>query len=237
VIALTSIAPDPARVPAQRAYLDTWRAAGLVPVSLNHPSEVAALTDAYPGVEVVATEATAEVPFGRPYVRLNAFFEWIARHGTALVINADLRVQATPGQIEGLAALAAAGMPYLLQYNCTSPGVQVIEPCGISAFAVHPRLVPLYDSTFLCLGKPWWDYWVPYVALKAGVPLYCPTQILCYHAQHARSGWSEADWLACALELGRLTHTAVEPTMAGASRYSAAVYGAITASTKVVALP
>lgn len=236
MIALTSIVPDPARVPTLRAYLDTWRTAGLTPVSLNHPSEVAALRDLYPGVEFVATAETAEAAFGRPYVRVNALLDWVAQHGPALFINADLHLTATPAQLARLGELAATSLPYLLQYNHTSTGVHVVEPCGISAFLMSPRLVPLYATSYLCLGKPWWDYWVPYAAQRAGVPLCCPTQVLCVHEAHTRSGWSEDDWLRCAGELARLAGAPVPADMAAGSRYSALVHGAIVAATQAVTL-
>jgi hypothetical protein len=239
VKALTSIAPNPTRVDAQRAFLASWRMAGLEPVSFNHASEFEWLKSAYPDVEFVGTERTAMTQFGKHLVRVNTMLDWIAEHNeTALLINADLRVQAQPAQFEHLGRLAKDGMPYLLQYNCYADGSMKVEPCGISAFVVHPLFVKLYGESFLCFGKPWWDYWVPFVALRAQVPLYCPTTILAFHTDHQGGGWSEADWLACAVELDRMTGAlpSHEHTMAAASRMSAAVYAEIVKHTTMVVL-
>lgn len=238
--ALTSIAPVPTRVAEQLRFLDSWGVAGLEPVSLNHPSEIEWLAHVYPEVEFVPTERTALARFGRHYVLLNAFLDLVlGMDAPALIVNADLEIRATPEQMARLEGFSAMALPYLLQYNCTSPGVQVqaamVEPCGISAFVVHPRYVRLYQPSFMCAGQPWWDYWVPIMAAREGDTFVTPRVPIGYHYAHA-SGWCQENWLACAVELSRLLGEEIEPTLAAASALSTKVYAEIRKSTTEVDL-
>jgi len=220
--ALTSIAPNPKCVTAQRAYLDSWRASGLEVLSLNHPSEIEWLADVYGDVQFVPTERTALATFGRHYVLINAFMDWIGTHGeTVMIVNADLRLEVAPGWWEQLWQRANDGLPYLLQYNCKPDGSRILEPWGVSAFVVHPRFVPLFAESTLCMGMPWWDYWPTAAVVKAGQRLYCPMTVLAYHDEHP-GNWKVEDWLTCAAELDRLVseQPIAEHIMDSASRLS-----------------
>jgi hypothetical protein len=129
--AVTSIAPNPLRAESQRAYLKSWRDSGLEVVSLNHPSEIEWLAITYPEVQFVPTERTGIATFGRHYVLINAFMDWIAQQGeTVMIVNADLHLEVAPGWWAQLWQRAVEGLPYLLQYNCAADGSQVLEPWG-----------------------------------------------------------------------------------------------------------
>ena len=230
MIALTSLAPGAERVLAQRERLASWRAAGLQPVSVNHHDEIPWLQGAYHGVEFSATHMTAEKTFGRPYVRINALLEEVSRRGEpCLFINADLTCSALAGLLPLLAERSTTVLPYLLQWNHTAAGTYVVEPCGISAFVVHPRLASICAESTLCLGQPWWDYWLPFAALLAGETFVTPEQPVLVHEYHS-SRWSEDNWLTCATEFARLCGGRVEDHES-ASRLSAMVHAAIQAKT------
>lgn len=230
--ALTSIAPRATEVDAQRARLDSWRAAGLAPASLNPPGEIEWLRGAYPGVDFVPCERLLA---GR-YVLVDALLDYAVSVGApALLLNADLTVWASAAQLTAIADLATGGLPYLLQYNVGADGNAAVEPCGISAFVLTPATAAGYArSAVMALGKPWWDYWLPYAALRAGTRLLRPRQTVLLHHVHPRCGWSEADWLGGAQELASLMDDPVPADMEAGSRYSAAVYAAVAAATVLV---
>jgi hypothetical protein len=236
--ALTSIAPNPLRAESQRAYLKSWRASGLEVVSLNHPSEIEWLAITYPEVQFVPTERTGIATFGRHYVLINAFMDWIAQQGeTVMIVNADLHLEVAPGWWAQLWQRAVEGLPYLLQYNCAADGSQVLEPWGVSAFIIHPRLVPLFAESVLCMGMPWWDYWPTAAVVAAGQRLYTPLSVLAFHDNHP-GNWSIDNWLACANELDRLTSNTPIPEhiMDSASRLSMKMRALIDAHTTRVNL-
>ena len=201
--AVTSLSPLPAAQATQAACLASWRAAGLDPVSLNHPSEYGALAG-YQGLQVVPTAATAYEQFGRHYTKVNAVIDWIEQLGEpALIINADLRLDSNATQMQHLARLSHDGLPYLLQWNVGGEQPAVVEPYGFSAFMFHPDFARLFAPAYLCLGQPWWDYWLPYAFVAADLPVFTPTPPIAYHARHERS-WEPAHWRSCASEMARM---------------------------------
>jgi len=238
VRALTSIAPNPTRVAAQRAFLQSWRDSGLEVVSLNHPSELEWLKKAYPEVRFIATERTGLATFGRHYVLINAFMDLIGQYGdSCMIVNADLRLEVVPGWWARLWQRADEGLPYLLQYNCKPDGTREIEPWGVSAFVVAPRLACRFVPSTLCMGMPWWDYWPTAVAVAAEQKLFAPHTVLAFHDTHP-GNWTVDNWLRCAGELDRVTSQTpiLDHIMDSASRLSRRMRSLIDQHTTVVDL-
>lgn len=235
--ALTSLNPNPAKGAIQTACLATWRAAGLEPVSFNHPSEIEGLRAVH-AVEYVPVEQTAISTFRRHFIPLNALLEYAAgQPGPVFIVNADLHLQAQPRHFAHMATLAESGMPYLLQWNVDPDKSRgVVEPCGISAFVFNGReFADLFEPSVLCLGEPWWDYWLPYVFVKNGIPLYGAGADLAYHIRHAGGGWTGDDWCTCARELDRMFPLMGEDKSSEAcSRMSARVYAEVLAHTRMI---
>jgi hypothetical protein len=235
---LTSLNPNPGKTALQSACMATWRAAGLDPVSFNHPSEMEALRTSFKNVEFVPTENTSFKVFGRHFVCVNALLDYTADQREPTVItNADLHLRATPTQFAKLAQLAADGMPYLLQWNVDADmGRPQAEPCGISAFVVQPRFAGMFEASFLSLGQPWWDYWLPFAFVQMGIPLFGAGADMAYHIRHDRGGgWSSDNWCTCARELDRMFGLMGEDkSQEACSKMSAAVYAAIEQHTKQV---
>jgi len=116
-----------------------------------------------------------------------------------------------------------------MQTNVAADGSADAERCGFSAFVLTPALAAVYDrSDVMCLGKPWWDYWLPYAALRAGIQLRRPRHAALTHAVHARSGWDDDDWLRCARELARLMNDPPPADQGAAHAYALTVHTAIT---------
>ena len=203
LVALTSLSPSPAAVARQRFCLESWKRAGLDVVSLNHPSEHAAL--AVYGVDIATAQRSSAAQYGRHLVPINEFSLWIARSGVpALIINADDEMRASPAQVGRMAELAATGVPCSARVNHDSGGARAItEPCGYDVFVLSPRHLGLFTPSFLSLGQPWWDYWVPWEVLRSGEPLWLSRSPLVYHRRH-RDGWDGATWDMGAVEFSRL---------------------------------
>lgn len=195
-------------------------------VSLNHASEVEVVAGY--GVGIVQVERTGLAEYGRHVVPLNEFASWIAACGEpALIINADNELRVTPAQVEHLTALAGTGVPMLAKvHHDADGGNPCVEPAGFDAFLLSPRHCHLYAESFLSLGQPWWDYWVPWMVMKAGEPLYLPREPVAFHLRHA-GGWGWDPWRRGAVELARLAGLDAGGDSASCSRLSATVYDAI----------
>lgn len=233
--AVTSLSPSPEHATTQAARLASWRDAGLEPVSLNCAAEAELLKPHY-DVEYVTTESVSTAEFGKPFVTLKAMVDWIATQSRpVLILNSDLHLHPDPEKLGRLERLATDGLPYLLQWNVDADmGRPVVEPCGISAFVFNPKYASLLGESFLCLGQPWWDYWLPYVFVKQGIPLYGAGASLAFHVRHEQHAWSQDNWRVCAMEMARLVGAAAVDDMASCSRFSAFVYREIVEHTTMV---
>ena len=78
------------------------------------------------------------------------------------------------------------------------------EPHGIDAFLFHGRDVADAPDTFLSMGKPAWDYWLPHLFAARGRPVYAVEFPAGFHRNHPLR-WSWDEWLNCAAEFARVT--------------------------------
>jgi hypothetical protein len=237
VIALTSLSPAPQHRERQARCVATWLAAGLAPVSLNHPSEQAAVRD-YAGVTVATCELTAEASYGRPLPRFNGMLAWAAARGeTVLLLNGDLELAMTVAELEQLDAAAGSGLAYLRQLDYAGArNMTTTINAGIPAFLMRPEHAALCaaPSDLMAFGQPWWDFWLPYAAVQAGLGLVAPATVAAYHQIHT-DRWSWPHWERGAAEFARLTGIACG---AGAEMdMSTRVYQAIVAHTTFVGPP
>lgn len=210
MIALTSLNPS-GPLPRQAACLASWRRAGLEPRSLNPTGEADGVRARY-GVEVTTVEPT--LAFDRPLVPINAVLDEVAKIGEpVLLINSDLDLDLTPSARRTFVAATRDGLGYLPQFNCDTDRAGrinvALEVGGIGAFVLQPRHAALFVPSFLCLGQPWWDLWVPWIIAQHGERLYAPDRPVSFHQRHAL-GWNEANWHRCAAEFARATGLTVD---------------------------
>lgn len=204
VVALTSLSPAPSAEATQRAAIASWRRAGCRVVSFNHPSEIAELAGRY-DVELVAPATTSEAIFGRPYVPIHEMVRWASRHDVcALLINADIELLLDEPALRRLRWVADRGICYVIRWNHDGDLSRATrEPYGIDAFLLHGRHGALVPESFLSMGQPFWDYWLPWLFARAGLPVHAVEEPVAFHRDHPRR-WSDAGWHRCALEFDRM---------------------------------
>jgi hypothetical protein len=201
VIALTSLSPSPHRVEVQTECLKSWRAIGLRPLSLNAHSELAFIRDHY-AADVMAVAAPVE--HGRPLIFIDTMLAEVKRIGEpALLINADVELAMTAAQLARLELASRAGLGYIRRFNHDGDKSKgIVEPYGIDAFLLRPRHADLVPSSTLRFGEPWWDYLLPWTAVRHGERLYTPTRPMVYHLRH-EGKWSDESWHRNAVEFAR----------------------------------
>lgn len=190
----------------QRAALSSWRAAGLSPHSFNHPSEIAGLTRTYPGVTFVPIEKTGAAWFGRHFAPIKGMLDWAARaRAPALILNSDIELALSPAEFQRVRLLSDDGLCCFWRHNHNGDRRHaVIETCGIDAFLFHGRHAQEIADSFLSMGQPWWDYWLPFMFASRGLPLHAVEFPAAFHRNHAQR-WSWDHWHRGALEFDRFT--------------------------------
>lgn len=211
-LALTSLAPNN-RIAMQQRCVESWRAFGLKVYSFNHPTEIETLAPMFPGVEFVPVETTEIARFGRHYIPLNAFFDWGMAQGDGnellLIINSDIELSMTAEEFEGATKYAEGGLWIFVRYDYpagmrdTAFGTQLRQCEGIDGFIFRARHGRLFPHSWLCLGQPAWDFWLPLTFMNAGHPVWSTNDRVALHELHTR-GWSMPAHAASLKELASL---------------------------------
>jgi len=175
----TSIPPRMSRLNAGRemgeAYQDlcvrSWIENGFRVVSINHPDEIPDLAARFPDVEFIATERSARKWTGRdnPYIAdlLQALTK--APEKVLGIVNADILFERSPEWKARLPSLIDGAIVIGQRCNTSSlqDGVFLRYLDGVDCFffdrsfaeAAAPIALPF------AMGLPWWDIWLPYLAV------------------------------------------------------------------------
>jgi FkbM family methyltransferase len=205
IFALTSLSPQPESASRSAECIKSWRNAGLQVRAFNHPSEISKLAALF-DVAFVPIEETSEQIFGRHFIPIKTMLDWAAREdAAALLINADIHLQLERWEIKRLRWLSNGGLCYFVRYNHDGDQARASrEPYGIDAFLLHGRDANLFPDSFLSMGQPFWDYWIPHTFASHNRPICGVEFPAAFHRKH-RQSWSWQNWHRCALEFNRIT--------------------------------
>jgi FkbM family methyltransferase len=205
VLALTSLSPNTRKISRQRSCIASWLKAGLKVISFNHLSELEHLAAVYP-IEFVPVEKTTANIFGGHFIPVYTMLDWAARQRLPiLLINSDIELQLAPSDFRRIRRLSEGGLCYFVRHNHDLRSGRVWrEPFGIDAFLLNGRDAELFAPSFLSVGQPFWDYWIPHIFAAAGRPIFSVEFPAVFHQCHAQQ-WSWQNWHRCALEFNRMT--------------------------------
>ena len=100
--------------------------------------------------------------------------------------------------------LSEGGLCYFVRYNYDDDYAAAMKEWdGIDAFLVHGQDAELFPQTFLSMGKPYWDYWLPRTFHANGRQIYSVEFPASFHLKHYNR-WSWEEWHKCALEFQRI---------------------------------
>ncbi len=204
IVALTSLSPNLENKSHISSCLDSWRRAGLRIVSFNHPSEIPELEKHF-DIDFVGVEDTSIATFGRHFIPVNALLDWASRYnGPVLLINSDIELRMESWALKRARWIAEDGLCFFVRFNHDGNyAAAVREGHGIDAFLFHGRDAQLFGRSFMSLGKPYWDYWVPYAFASNGRPIHSVEFPVSFHLRH-QNRWSWEEWHRCAIEFERV---------------------------------
>jgi FkbM family methyltransferase len=204
IFALTSLSPHQSNPDHTRKCLESWRRAGLEIRSFNHPAEISELTKLF-DIEFVPVEETTIQTFGAHFIPINTLLQWAGdRDMPALFINSDIELRFEPWEMKRIRWLTEDGLCYFVRFNYEGDyDTAVKEWDGMDAFLLHGRQCELFQPSFLSMGKPYWDYWLPYTFHANSLPIYTVEFPASFHLKH-HNRWSWTDWHTCAVEFQRI---------------------------------
>jgi hypothetical protein len=177
--AVTSLAPH--RMARQTIVLDSWKRFGLSVYSVNSPTEIEQLRPICPQVD---RWISSDPPDGCKTQRINALLEVAVRKSSPiLLINSDIEIYGDQERLFKLIAnrVGCVGIRYNYEMH---PGVGTQEAWGLDAFLVYPEQVKQFPVVDYSIGKPMWDYWLPWQIMELGGKLDWIGEPFFFHESH-----------------------------------------------------
>lgn len=162
LVAVTSLAPH--RLDRQTVCLDSWRQLGLSIIAVNSQDEIEQIGSDYPQVDqwIAASDPDCKTQ------RINALLDVATLlQSPILLINADIEIYGDQSRLLNLVSQRKNAVGIRHNYE-THPGNATIEKWGLDAFLVYPEQVGQLSRVKFSIGKPMWDYWLPWELEKIG---------------------------------------------------------------------
>jgi len=216
----TSISPH--NTCRQQDSIANWLGNGFRVVSINASEEVEAIRSIYPSIEFAKPAYTLKAQYGKPYAPIAELLRYCAETPRySAIINSDIRFLSAISAESVIANLlnsdqadqtlflgcrvelsdicsqldghsAVKGLPPLKSGQVYTYGFDLF----VAKQLVWQKLYEAFDDRHsLGLGIPWWDYYLPYSAMKSGLQLaliHPPAIAHLYHpAQYSTQIWND----------------------------------------------
>lgn len=180
----------------QDAAVASWTALGGRVVSVNVPDEIGALREQFPQIEFIPAARSGQRFAGRPvpFIR-DLAISMAARMGPApfaCLINSDIVLRPATHLMPTIADNIDDGLILLPRVDVADlAAVAAFEPTGRETFSVgydgafiSPSMLADVPDNLFCIGMPFWDYWLPMLALIKGRPLKTLATPVGLHVAH-----------------------------------------------------
>jgi hypothetical protein len=186
ILVATSISPK--RIKQQNAALQTWLDRGFKVISLNTEDEIILLKEQVLGIELITVNRDARQYFRKPLVYIVDILRYLQDNGSTIVgiINSDIYLKEKNYFAEEIKNLSKNSVVLASRKNISSLNdvEGKIYNYGFDAFFIDQKLLHFFPDSQYCLGIPWWDYWLPLIAMKKGLTLKLLKNKKLYHIEH-----------------------------------------------------
>jgi len=182
MIFCTSIAPSHKNEGIQKVAVDSWLKLGANVYSFNNEKEIEFLRKEYPKVNFIAVKKTGEHHYGKPYIFVDDIIDFgIEKKSDICIINSDIILSALP-KTKSDAIVISHRTDFIGEY----PQMRNLKKYiyGIDVFFIPYKFLSIYPKSIYCLGQCWWDYWIPFVALKNKIPVFRIRENFAFHKLH-----------------------------------------------------
>ncbi len=198
MIVCTSISPTHTNKDIQEQCIKSWIDLGLEVYSFNCKAECLTLKEQYPYVNFIETYRTMEYTYGKPLVSINAVLDWCKdqEENNFCLINSDIEIKSDKETIDRVKEQMKTSI-VLANRNDYDSDKNVLKPpylLGIDIFFIHKKWMSFYPQSMHCFGMTFWDYYIPFVALRSGIEVQFVSQNIALHKAHAAQ-YSNDNWL------------------------------------------
>ena len=189
---LTSISPNHRNGDVQATAIQSWIDHGAAVISVNGEGEDVA---AYPCVYHV-TGATSKGLMKAPYVFVSAFIDYAKEHDLehVVIINSDIVLKDPDGKMKEYLAASENGLVFANRHDHNGDFANPTRyEHGFDVFIIHRKFFDLIPCSMFCMGQTWWDYWIPYRFIRAGVPIQLVKEPIFLHQRH-QVQYDQKEW-------------------------------------------
>lgn len=198
MIACTSISPTHINKDIQTEAVNSWINLGMKVYSFNCKAEVMQLKPLYPQVTFIETFRTMDMTYGKPLVAINAVLDWCKDQEDMefCLINSDIEIRADEGIIGRIREKMGRSIVLCNRNDYIEDKNALNNPylLGIDIFFIHKKWMSFYPQSMHCFGMTFWDYYIPFVALKSGIDVIFVDQKIALHKAHPAQ-YSNESWL------------------------------------------
>jgi hypothetical protein len=191
---ITSVMPR--RIEAQRAALQSWRAAGLSVVSVNSREEAAALLEHFPDLKFRVIEQPVE-DRGRPFVPIRALIQTAKESSEDIcgILNSDIEFHGDGSFFDRVRREVNSSLVFgnRIDVNTARTEGKAFRN-GYDFFFWDRANSNLFEDSPMVLGMPWWDMWMPLHAYAQGLRIKRFVTSAMIHVTHP-IGWDIVNYV------------------------------------------
>lgn len=170
---LTSLSLN--RINDQLRTLKSWSQYSVF--SFNSKKDIETLKYVFKDVTFIETDKIGS-EFGKDYIRVSAFIDWIRGNGDALIINSDIEIYGKLKFKDNALTIFSRN-----DYDNNLSNATLFKS-GFDAFFVTKEFAHKIPETKLVMGQCHWDYFLPIIAIRKGIELFSPRLSPLYHKRH-----------------------------------------------------
>ena len=185
MIVITSISPVHAN--DQKKAVDSWIKSGLKVISLNCKREIEEIKDLYTNVTFIETYRTMEKHFDKPVIQISAMLDYAKSmdEDYFLFTNSDVEIELTNELKTGIKNVMDNKIIICNRNDYGDDKTKAHQYYqGIDLFFIHKKFLGIYPQAMYACGQCFWDYWIPFTAMKSGIDIALIKNKIAFHKKH-----------------------------------------------------
>ena len=195
MMAITSLSPTHINKNIQQKAVNSWSNLDMDIYSFNHPSEIELLKH-YKNVNFVATERTMKHIFDKHYVLISDMIDFAKKQNQQHIclINSDVELDNDPILLQKIRFELKDKM-VICHRNDYDKNKSEGKPyvLGIDVFFLNHKHLPIYPPSLFCMGQCFWDYNIPFTAMKNDIEVINLQNKFAFHKKH-NVQYSDENW-------------------------------------------
>lgn len=163
--------------------------------SFNHRDEIP-LLKSYKGVNFIEAKHTMTHIFGKHYACITEMIDFAKNKGDHhfCLINSDIELDMSKVKLQKIRFQLVNGICILNRWDYVKNKKHSNRYLpGIDAFFLHKKHLHIYPPSLFCMGQCFWDYNIPFTAIKNNIPVYNIQNKFAYHKKHPVQ-YSQKNW-------------------------------------------